>query len=150
MGEGGSLLSDVVNSIGFKIEDQFGKGYALESGEILNDKNKVVQSNITSNKFGIGKFNLVLKSDSKYFAFFKLKNGTEIQQKLPEPKIKGVNLMINSLSKDFVSINIQTNLKTWSLIKGKTYKLAIYRDNHIFLKEFNFNEKNKVFNVNNG
>ncbi len=145
VGEGGSLLSNTVNSIGFKIEDQFGKGYPLENGSILNDKNEVIQSTIGSNKFGIGKFNLELKNDSKYVAFFKLKNGTEIKQGLPQPKREGVTIMINSFSKDFINIKIQTNGETWPLIKDKIYNLAINRDDHIFLKEFTFDEKSKIF-----
>ncbi len=79
--EGGSLVENVVSSIGFKAVDSSGNP-AEVSGQIFNSDDESVTS-FESVYDGMGKLQLLPLEGKKYYAKIKTKSGVEIKKELP-------------------------------------------------------------------
>ncbi|WP_191858045.1 hypothetical protein [Hanstruepera ponticola] len=137
--EGGQLLNQVTNSIGFKTLNYEGKGVVIESGKVLDSKNQVVTT-FKSNGLGMGKFSLFLNENETYSVEVKLEDGSIINKKLPQANQKGVVISVNNLNPKNLFISIQTNEHTLSELLTKPYFLFIHRDGLIKKIDVNFNE----------
>lgn len=121
--ESGNIISGISNVIGVKIADCNGNALPV-SEAILTDTNGKVIKNISINKFGYGKFDL-LPNQTNY----KIKvasNGINLEQYLPAPVPEGISLEINSYTlKDKIAIKLKTNAKTIESFQDKPLFLVV-------------------------
>ncbi|MCK8523710.1 hypothetical protein M0D21_19160 [Aquimarina sp. D1M17] len=130
--EGGHIVYNTNNTIGFKLIDNLGNGVSFEKGFLVDETGAKISS-FTSNRFGIGKFNLKPSFGKKYHAAVELDGGKEIRASFPEIKRKGISLSINNLFEDNIIIELNTNQATLDELQDKTYYLLIRKD-HISKK----------------
>ncbi|TSE06296.1 hypothetical protein [Aquimarina algiphila] len=126
--EGGYMVSDTENTIGFKLINNRGYGVSFDNGSILDDQGIVVGS-FKSNQFGIGKFKFKPRSGIKYTAVLVLDNKSEIKVPFPQAESKGIAIRINNLYEDNVIIEFNTNANTVDALKDNNYYLLIHKNN---------------------
>ncbi len=125
--EGGYLVNETKNTIGFKINDQ--NGYGVEYCEgIVVDETGTVSKSFKSNKFGIGKFDVNLKKGKIYTAIIKLRNGKEISAKFSKIKNSGIVLSVNNLFPEKVVLEFNWNVNTQKLLREKKHYLLIHQN----------------------
>jgi len=125
--EGGHCISDVTNSIGFKIIDCEGKSLVIK-GRIVNSNNEIVKT-FKSNSFGHGKFDLLMAKGETYSAEYTI-NGKDYKTDLPISKPIGFTISVNNYTtKDLTYIALKTNKNTLLTESGKTYYLVIHQNN---------------------
>lgn len=137
--EGGHMIIGTKNSIGFRTTNKNGNGLEVISGQVVNTNGDILVNNITSNKYGIGKFSLKNLQDSDHFINLKLLDGRLISKELPRGLNKGISLSINNIIKDKLIVSLYTNSETLSSIKGKDFYLTIHRDGLMAFHNFQFN-----------
>ncbi len=130
--EGGHLISETKNTVGFKITNQRGYGVGYSEGAVVDEMGAVVKS-FKSNKRGIGKFDIHLKMGKKYKAILKLKNGKEIDAEFPEIKNKGIALSANNLFPEKAVLELNWNTNKKKDLKEKRYYLLVHQ-NHLSKK----------------
>lgn len=134
--EGGHMLENTENSVGFKILDSNGearkmKGYLLDE---LGDTLKVIKSN----QFGMGKFQIVPKPDKSY-RIITMIDTIQISTMLPEAKTTGINCSIERLGNDYMA-RINTNKQSLEKIYDQTFKMFIHNGSEIKTLEFKFDK----------
>ena len=134
--EGGHIVADTKNIIGFKITNNLGKGVPI-SGVIYDNENNEV-STFKSNRLGLGKFLLQPKPNMNYKAIVTLKNGDTLTQNLPLIEQKGISIIVNNNASDKVIISLNTNTSTLPNIGNKNYKLLIHKDGKLKKVQFSF------------
>lgn len=147
--EGGHCISDVINSIGYKIINCEGKGIPIE-GDIVNSKNERITS-FKSNQFGIGKFDLLMLTGETYKARYTI-NGTDFETNLPISNPTGFTIATNNYTtEDLTYITLKTNTKTLTHETGKTYYMVIHQNNKssIVNLEIDNLELNTILSVDN-
>lgn len=104
MPEGGNLVAEINNRIGFKAINEEGKGVNV-SGSIYNSANKQVVD-FKSIHLGMGTFELTPQPNEKYNARINY-NGKELTFALPAAKPTGLVMSIdNTISKDSILITV--------------------------------------------
>lgn len=136
--ESGHLLSNTINTIGFKILDQEGNGIKIESGKVYDSKKNVVTT-FNSNNLGMGKLSLFVDSAEDYIVEIQLNDGSTIKEPLPKPEQLGVIMNINNLNPETLFVSLTTNVSTLPSISNKTYYLVIHRDGLLKKIDVNFN-----------
>ncbi|WP_053970276.1 hypothetical protein [Mangrovimonas sp. ST2L15] len=125
--EGGHCIANATNSIGFKVLRQDGKGEKIASGLIKDSSGKILLT-FHSNDYGMGKFQLEMKSNVSYTAEILFDDGHKITKQLPRAEPFGINLITHSNNKETVYITIQTNAATLPNLLKKPYYFLIHRD----------------------
>ena len=136
--EGGHLLANTNNVLGVTVKDTLGFGVPNVTGEILDSDNNPV-GNFKTNQFGIGKFLLLPKGNSKYKARLKV-NNLEQEFQIEQAEIKGVCMSLSSFA-DKIALSINTNEGTLPVITGKQYKLGIHNGKSIKMINVAFADK---------
>ncbi|MEB3345808.1 hypothetical protein U6A24_10065 [Aquimarina gracilis] len=142
--EGGQLITNVINTIGFKIESTILTTKKVKQGTLINDKGEIILKNIKSNNDGIGKFVMTPKPNHSYFLKIELDNGEVLKKNLPKPKEIGINISVNNLFNDKVFITLRTNANTFEKIKYETLYLANHRDGMIGVQRLLFDKPEKT------
>ncbi|MBQ0734248.1 hypothetical protein [Aquimarina celericrescens] len=142
--EGGNLVSEVLNTVGFRIESPDDTRKIIRRGFIVTENNEVILKNIKCNNDGIGKFSIRPSKNQRYYLKIELVNGDSITKILPEPKETGITISINNLFEDKVFVALRTNSRTFSKIQGNNFYLAIHRDGMIKAHEFVFDKTEKT------
>jgi hypothetical protein len=124
--EGGYMINNVVNTIGFKIVNQEGKG-VLANGTIYDNNQKEITS-FKGNNFGLGKFVFYPENGQQYTAKIQLTSGKTITQSLPKAKAKGINITVNNPFPDKVILNFKTNQATLAANPTQQYKVLIHQN----------------------
>lgn len=124
--EGGYMLTDVKNIIGFKAIDDTGKG--SETSGVILDENDAEVASFSSNPLGLGRFSFTPESGRTYRAKVTLDNGKEAEIPLPKSKEKGINLHVNNLNPKNVVITLSTNQKSFDVIFESSYELLVHKD----------------------
>ncbi|MCB0382961.1 MAG: hypothetical protein KDD05_06590 [Psychroserpens sp.] len=125
--EGGHCISDVTNSIGYKIVNCEGKGIKIE-GSIVNSKNEFIKT-FKSNPFGIGKFDLLMLTGETYKAQYTI-NGKDYETNLPISSPTGFTIATNNYTTENLTyISLKTNTNTLIQESGKIYYLVIHQNN---------------------
>ncbi|MEL7270471.1 MAG: hypothetical protein AAGL34_12925 [Bacteroidota bacterium] len=130
MPEGGHLVSNTPNTVGFIIQADD----AVSDIQLLEERKNVVLSRISASSSGIGKFEFVPSSDKSYTVEVTFSDGRVQKAILPKAKPLGVALSTNSLFQDKVVLDIKTNNATLEQIGGRDYFVAIHRDGVLALK----------------
>ncbi|MFC6096951.1 hypothetical protein ACFPVY_09875 [Flavobacterium qiangtangense] len=134
--EGGTLLENQKNIVGIKISDCNGNPFQISEGDLIDDKNIVLQK-IHLNNFGFGKFEFV--PNKKIYKVRFLINGTSYEEMLPIASAEGFALDANSFSvKDKTLLKIRTNLKTIEKYRNNSLKIVINQFDKIALLDLNF------------
>ncbi|MEM6685664.1 MAG: hypothetical protein AAF617_07745, partial [Bacteroidota bacterium] len=123
--EGGHIVADTKNNIGFKVIANNGKGVTA-SGIIYDASQKQVAS-FESNTLGMGKFLFQPKKDMQYTAEIKLENGAQISKKLPQAKAQGISVVVQSLGKHDVILDFHTNKETLENNLNNQYKILVHQ-----------------------
>ncbi|MEM6684559.1 MAG: hypothetical protein AAF617_02095 [Bacteroidota bacterium] len=140
--EGGHIVSDTKNNIGFKVIDNSGKG-VMASGIVFDQEQKQVAS-FESNTLGMGKFLLQPKKNQQYTAKITLENGAEITKKLPSANALGMSLIMKNSSKDKVILEFNTNEETLAKYPDKSYKILIHQNGKLKTAALQFSDTKKV------
>ncbi|GLB51468.1 hypothetical protein NBRC110019_05070 [Neptunitalea chrysea] len=125
--EGGHLLADAINSIGFKITDSSGHGVSIREGLVLDAKNKPICT-FSSNTKGLGKFKITLKSNENYTVKVTLDNSTVLTKKIENIKQQGMVLSVENIIEDRTTITLTSNKKTLRHLDNKKYTLLIHKE----------------------
>jgi hypothetical protein len=125
--EGGHLLENTNNSIGFKAVDFNEKPIKINSGKILNSKGDIL-SNFKSNQFGLGRFSVFIKENETYKVEITLEDGTTISKNIPKAETTGLALTVNNLNDKALFISIKTNKRTLPNLTKTPHYLLIHRD----------------------
>ncbi|NCD71322.1 MG2 domain-containing protein [Mucilaginibacter agri] len=121
--EGGNMVTDVRNKVGFKAIGTDGLGTSV-SGVIVDNYNKTV-ARFASGHAGMGSFFLLPEEGRTYRAKYKLKDSIQQVVDLPKPLTKGVALSVNT-KPDKVSVQIDVNHNYYKENENKNIILAIY------------------------
>ncbi|WCO02261.1 hypothetical protein [Psychroserpens ponticola] len=125
--EGGHCISDVTNSIGYKIINCEGKGLMI-NGQIVNSKNEIINT-FKSNLFGIGKFDLHMVTGESYTAKYTI-NNKNFETKLPISRPIGFSISLNNYTTKLITyLTLKTNKNTLLKEAGKTYYVVIHQNN---------------------
>lgn len=132
--EGGHLLQNTTNSIGFKVNDINGKPLVVVSGKILDSKNNVI-STFKSNNLGIGKFSAFMAENESYSVQATLDTDFVITQNMPQADAIGLALSVNTLNENTLFVSIKTNARSLPYLLNKPHYLLLHRDG--LLKKIN-------------
>ncbi|MEM6816889.1 MAG: Plug domain-containing protein [Bacteroidota bacterium] len=91
--EGGDMIAELQNVLGFEIKDQYGNGFSTQ-GKII-DENGIPVCYFQSHDFGLGVLNFTPKKNQKYYAI--VENGGETERfLLPQPLDDGYMLNVRN------------------------------------------------------
>ncbi|MEM6892795.1 MAG: hypothetical protein AAF554_03830 [Bacteroidota bacterium] len=136
MPEGGHLVSNTPNTVGFIIQGND----PISDIRLLEERKNVILSRIAASNSGIGKFEFVPSLDKNYSVEVNFSDGSVKKVMLPKAKPLGVALSTNSLFPDKVVLDIKTNTSTLEQIGGRDYFVAIHRDGILALKVLKMNQ----------
>ncbi|MCK8524449.1 hypothetical protein M0D21_22945, partial [Aquimarina sp. D1M17] len=125
--EGGHLVSDTENTVGFKLVNAQGLGVTFDEGFVLDEAEKVVVA-FSSNSLGMGKFDLTPLSGKEYRARVILKGGEEVSGVLPKINTKGLSIQVDNEQKDSLQLTLNTNRATLRTIKSQLYYLLVHQN----------------------
>ena len=137
LAEGGHLVADTNNSVGFKLTNQNGQGVAFDQGFVVDELGNKIRS-FSSNRFGIGKFNIRPKPNMVYKAVVMLKNGKEVTADFPQIEKTGVSMMINNILEQSLVIELNTNMESLEEIRGEELTLLIHKNDSIVKRTITF------------
>ncbi len=137
LAEGGHLVNDVINTIGFKILDSNGKSTKIVSGKVFDNNNNLITT-FNSNDFGLGKFEIKIEKGKEYFSQVTLENGEIITNPLPKADETGISLNVIGVINSKLTIILRTNEISLNLIADKTYFLLVHRDGLLKNIKINF------------
>ncbi|OBX23939.1 hypothetical protein BAA08_03000 [Bizionia sp. APA-3] len=125
--EGGHLLQNTNNSIGFKGTDINGDPLIITSGKVRDSKGNTI-STFKSNDFGIGKFSMLVSENETYTVEATLENGSNINQNMQKADVTGLSLSVNTLNQNTLFVSVKTNKRTLPYLLEKPHYLLIHRD----------------------
>ena len=134
--EGGHIVNQTKNTIGYKIIDNNGNG--VKAKAILYDSENEEIASFESNNFGLGKFTLWPNINESYTVVFTLLNGEKLKKILPKPKTEGIALTIDNSKANEIIISINTNNATLTKIKQQKFKIAIHKEGDMKTLPFTF------------
>ena len=134
--EGGNYLVDAVSNFGFKIIDSWGNPIKINEGFVTDDLGVNVLSNLSNSNLGIGNFRFVPKSNRNYKLRIELANGVQLTKDIPKPLPSNLNLSINNLFKDKISLSLISNENELRSIENKTFYVAIHKDGQLAVSSF--------------
>ncbi len=145
--EGGYVIADSFNSLGFKISSKTGQSTAIKSGEITDDQGSIITNAINGNWLGMGKFQIYLKRNRHYTLHVTLNNGYELSTVLPKPQDYGISMFVNNLPTDILAIQLNTNSETLADLEEEELYLAIHRDGLLIVKRVSLSELGKTIRI---
>ncbi|MGB3149546.1 MAG: hypothetical protein WBB27_02700 [Maribacter sp.] len=144
--EGGHLLANVNNTVGFYASDEYGKGLKITKGFLYkNDEEQV--TTLYNNEYGMGKVSFLYNRDNTYTIKAFLENGEVLEKEIPRPEDNGIAININNIIEDKLLIVLKTNEATLPYIKGKEFHLAVHRDGLMTLKTLSINETERTITI---
>ena len=105
--EGGQLLSDIPNQVGFKAVETTGIGVEIK-GIILDAQNTEI-TNFTTANAGMGSFFITPQSNTTYKAKITLKDGSTKTFDLPKATQSGITLQVSTSNTEFINLKIIAN-----------------------------------------
>ncbi|UTD16260.1 hypothetical protein HER15_12620 [Tenacibaculum mesophilum] len=144
--EGGHILSNTINNFGILIKNKNGEGIKINKGVIKNNLNEIVK-NFSTNSFGLGNTNLLIRGGETYEFEAVLENGQTIKSSTPLPKNKGVTLRVINSNPNFFLINILTNKNSLNQLKNRSFKVLIHNTRKFISYNFNFNSKDTKYSL---
>lgn len=144
--EGGHMIANTKNTIGFKVINT--KGNGVIANGIIYDKNQKEITSFEGNSKGLGKFLFYPEANQEYTATIEFESGKVITQALPKAKEKGITIIVNTPFPDKVILNFNTNKATLESNPAKKYKALIHQNGKLKIIEFSFdNTQEKAISV---
>ncbi len=144
--EGGNLVADTKNTIGFKVINAEGKGVVANG--IIYDANQQEITSFKGNSRGLGKFLFFPETNQQYTAKIEFETRKTITQTLPKAKEKGISLIVNNPFQDKLILNFNTNAATLATNPTKKYKVLIHQNGKQKTIGFSFdNSQEKAISV---
>ncbi|MEM6684558.1 MAG: hypothetical protein AAF617_02090 [Bacteroidota bacterium] len=143
--EGGHMVANTQNNIGFKVIDSNGKGVKA-SGIVYNAQQQQVAS-FESNALGMGTFLLQPEQNQQYTAKITLENGAEITENMPAAKAEGIALIVKNVVDDMLIVEFNTNEKTLAKYPDKTYKILIHQNGNYKTAMLKFKNTTKAVSI---
>ncbi len=125
--EGGHLVLDTDNTIGFKVTNDEGYGIIFDKGKVTDKEGNEITT-FTSNRLGIGKFSFKPVPGKQYKASITLDSGQEVTAAFPKIEPKGIAVSMNNLFDDRVLIELNTNTSTLNDIVNKEYNILVHQN----------------------
>jgi hypothetical protein len=135
--EGGQLLNNVENVVGFKAINKNGIPVKIE-GEIFN-KNKLSVAKVTTTHFGMGSFVLKPQIGEKYTAILKDEFGNNISLNLENAIDEGVTIHVDNLNDKKVFINLNRGEKNKEQF-NELILVALQNNKLVYFANLNFDE----------
>ena len=126
--EGGHLVSEINNSIGFSVIVNQQNNASYESCTLTDQMGNELIQNIRINQQGYGKLSFIPKAKNQYYLTVRLESGDVIRKPLPASKDKGLTLILNPTSQKNISLEINCDPSTFKRLKKAPLTLAIHRD----------------------
>ena len=143
--EGGVVLNDSFNSLGFQIIDRNGKGVALKEGHIEDADGQVINSGLSSNSFGLGRVNLFLGKDKTYHYNFELTDGQILRGDLPQGKDNGFSINLTGPLDKARMVTVRSGSVNYAEIKNNRFFLMVHQGNWLKSIPFKMDKKEKSF-----
>ena len=134
--EAGDFITEASSNFGFRLTDSSGNPIKIRNGVVKDNEGIVILSNITNNNMGIGNFRFLPNDGRNYILQLELPNGDELIKEIPKPSSGPLNLSINNLFKDKVSLSISTNKKELNSITNEKFYVAIHKDGKLAVSSF--------------
>lgn len=138
--EGGSIISDINNTVGVKITDCNQRGIQINDGIIVDSKSNEI-AHFRTNQSGNGVFYINPDLNETYDLIIK---SDKLSISKPLQSIKKTGIIIsynNNLNGQNLLINVKTNEKGVELYQNKKYNLLIQQNKNAILKEITFADK---------
>ncbi|AXT61851.1 hypothetical protein D1816_16300 [Aquimarina sp. AD10] len=123
--EGGHLVSEVDNTVGFKLLDSQGRGKSFYEGFIVDAQGSKLVS-FTSNSLGLGKFRFRPVLGMQYSAKVILGDGKELSIPIKDIKGSGISMQVDSRNRDHISVVL--NRTSSPSVSGDYYVLVHQND----------------------
>ncbi|MGY8914269.1 MAG: hypothetical protein ACKVJF_04195, partial [Flavobacteriales bacterium] len=114
--EGGKLVRDVKNTIGFQVKSTTGNSAEMENIALVDDLGSIIVDNLVTNSYGMGKVTFLLDGARTYSLSLKLKNEAIITQTLPAVEQQGTVLNISSIHPEKIHGTLVTNRQTFDKV----------------------------------
>ena len=132
--EGGSIISDMNNTVGIKITDCNQRGIQINEGVIVDSKSNEI-AHFHTNHFGNGVFYINPDLNETYTLKITSDKVT-ISKPLPATQETGIVISYNNnLNEQNLVVNIRMNEKGIELYQNKKYNLLIQQNKNAVLKE---------------
>ena len=105
--EGGNLVNGLQSKVGFKVNNQWGKGVNFDA-VLLNEKGDTITS-FHPLKFGMGSFTFTPLAGSQYKAVIKFPGGEQQVKMLQAAYNSGYIMWLENAGKGQIKIKVQTN-----------------------------------------
>ncbi|WP_435623502.1 hypothetical protein [Flagellimonas sp.] len=145
--EGGHLINETDNMVGFRIIDGNGRGVQILKGGVFDSENNQL-TEVFTNEVGLGRFELLPKKQNTYTLKATLEDGTIIEEKLPEAKTNGISMAVNNILEEKLVVSLNTNNQTFEAIKKDSFHLAVHRDGIMSLNSFVFDSISRNIRIN--
>jgi TonB-dependent SusC/RagA subfamily outer membrane receptor len=129
--EGGQLIQDVYEIVGFKAITSDGYGCNVK-GKVISSDGDTVDS-FESNHLGMGSFSFISKKGKTYVAMGTSSNGIKFRTDLPVASKKGFALKVTEFDKDNLWVTIKTNQEMLSQCKNQELILAGTSHGNLFV-----------------
>ncbi|AXG68259.1 hypothetical protein KORDIASMS9_00452 [Kordia sp. SMS9] len=143
--EGGHIVANTTNNIGFKIIANDGKGVTASGVVYDEEKNQV--ASFESNTLGMGKFLFQPKKEIQYTAEITLENNAILTKLLPQAKAQGISLILQSLTENDIILDFSTNEETLKNNPNKKYKILIHQHGKLKTVALQFDELQKAIRI---
>lgn len=145
--EGGHLVENTLNTVGFIATDINGKGVPIKNAQLVSDNNNIILEKIESDYQGIGKFRTYINSNHNYSLEVVFADNSKIVASLPKPQNEGISLSLNSILEEKIIVVIGTNNITLEKLKDQQLYVAIHRDGLLSLSAFKLESTEKTFTI---
>ncbi len=128
--EGGQLISEIPNQVGFKAVAPSGLGLDVK-GVIIDEQNNEI-ANFNSTFAGMGSFFITPQNNTIYKAKITLKDGSIKTFDLPKATESGIMLQVNNNSPDFVNLKILANNSYFLNHTNKSFFIVAQNANVVY------------------
>lgn len=143
--EGGYLISQVNNSVGFHLELHSETPQSYGECFLENDSGQRIVNNIRVNPQGYGKFLFKPEEGTEYTLTLVLENEKTIQKVLPKARKNGLAVQVNPLISENISLEFNCHPEYVDLYKKDPITIAIHRDGNLKLIDYQIrNQKSNI------
>jgi hypothetical protein len=128
--EGGNLVSGLTSVIGFKVNDQTGRGVGCRG--ILVDQSQDTVADFQSSRFGMGQFSFTPQSGKHYTALITLADSTVLRKNLPDVYDRGIVMHLSTEGENHLKISVQSA----GISPADMYLVGVTRQHIDFAKTF--------------
>lgn len=128
--EGGQLICEIPNQVGFKAIASSGLGVDVK-GVILDAQNNEISS-LNSSYAGMGSFFITPQTNTTYKAKITFKDGSVKTFDLPKATESGITLQVNSNASDFINLKILANNSYFQNNTNKPFFIVAQNANVVY------------------